>query len=121
MKQQELPLPRHGDRILHMSDHAIEVMPAVCKWATDKGIKDKLDAALDYLRIFSRGPEAEFKSHLHTDICFSVESPSFTCTVHHRVTPIPGAREYEVREGLRLLMLIGMIWNEADQDWGFHS
>jgi len=119
--QQELPLPKYGARILHMSEYATEVMPRVRAWAEGKGIVDKLDAALEYCRIFSRGPEAEWKSHLHTDICFKEDRPSFTCTVCKRVEKLPGSRDYDLREGLKLFMLIGMIWDEREQDWGFHS
>lgn len=119
--QQELPLPKDGNRILHMSDSAAEVMPRVREWAKGKGIDEKLDAALDYCRTFSKGPEEEWHSHLHTDMCFNPERPSFTCAVSRRCEPRPYADTYEERQGLRHFMLIGMIWDEREQDWSFHS
>ena len=109
------------DRILHMSDAATAAMPLIRSWAKEKGIEGKLDEALNYLRTFTQGPEKDWMSHLHTDICFEPQRPSFTCVVSKRCEPVPDARDYAIREGLNPYMMIGMIWSERDQDWSFHS
>ena len=90
-------------------------------WAKAKGVEAKLDAALDYCRTFSGGPEIDWKSYFHTDICFDENRPNFTCSVCRRVEPVPESSDYQTREGLRHYMLFGMIWHESDQDWSFHS
>jgi hypothetical protein len=104
------------DRILHMSDMCVEAMPAIRAWAVAKGVGAKLDDALDYLRTYSKGPEAEWHSHLHLDIFFNAEKPSFTCNVSRRDPEAP-----KDRERFKTLMFIGMMWNDNDQDWSFHS
>ena len=119
--QQRQPHPGAVDRILHMSDNAAEVMPRIREWAKTEGIGDKLEKALDYCRTFSGGPEAEWKSHLHTDMFFNEEKPSFTCAVSARCEPVPESSHYEIREGLKSYMLIGMIWDNSQKDWSFHS
>ena len=96
-------------------------MPRVRAWAKAKGVEAKLDAALDYCRTFSGGPEIDWKSYFHTDICFDENRPNFTCSVCRRVEPVPESSDYQTREGLRHYMLFGMIWHESDQDWSFHS
>lgn len=104
-----------------MSDIVQEAMPRIRTWAKAKGVEDKLDKALEYCRTFSGGPESDWKSHLHADMCFDEKRPSFTCAVCRRVEPVPDARDYATREGLKHYMTIGMIWHDGDQDWSFHS
>tara|TARA_R110002126_G_scaffold14054_14_gene59816 strand:+ start:818 stop:1183 length:366 start_codon:yes stop_codon:yes gene_type:complete len=109
------------DRILHMSDAAAAAIPLIRLWARSKGIEVRLDKALEYLRTFTKGPEKDWMSHLHTDMFFETQRPSFTCAVSKRGEKIPDARDYALREGLTPYMTIGMMWSEHDQDWSFHS
>lgn len=85
-------------------------MPAVQLWAETKGVGDELHRALKYLRTFSRGPEAEYHSEIHPDICYKADQPSFTCQVSRRG-----------HNGLVPFYFLAMIWDENRQDWSFHS
>jgi len=114
--QQELPLPKSADRILHMSDQVAHELNLVRTWARDKGIEKKLDDALEYARTFSGGPERDWMTWFGTDIGFSVENPSFVFTVYRRIVP-----DSDKREHLNHYMTIGMIWFDSDNDWSFHS
>jgi hypothetical protein len=105
-----------SNRVLHLTSQCEDVMPRVRRWAKGLGIEAKLDAALDYCRTYSKGPEEEWHSELGLDMFFNESKPSFICVVCRRVDP-----DSLYPTGLRHFMTIGMIWDDREQDWSFHS
>lgn len=104
------------DRVLHMSDDTKKLIEKVELWASMHGISSRLENALYYLRTFSGGPERDWKTYICPDMFFNPEKPSFIASVYRRRRNNQQCEEY-----LAHYMTIGMIYNESQQDWDFHS
>lgn len=111
-----LAQPISSDRILHMTELCANAMPDVIRFAKKNDVLSKLRSAFRYLRTYTGGSEREWKSELHLDLGFNPKMPSFTCAVCRRIP-----QEHSNMTGLRLFMLIGMIWDDSRKEWSFHS
>lgn len=132
MKQQELPLPQCGNRVLHMSEDCLAHLENVVRpRAKEAGLEDgpqkdiylQLNQALDYCRTFSKGPEEDWKSTLALDIPFNHDDMNFILSVCKRVHP--GTGEFHDSFGARDNSLnhyytVGMIWSDG-KGWSMHS
>ncbi len=99
------------NRVLHMRDNVKTFLAKVRAAAKLKGVEDKLDSKLDYLRTYSGGPEEKWHTELFSDMPHHDDQHNVIAIICRR-----GPNKELIH-----FMTIGMIWDESRQDWGCHS
>lgn len=94
-----------------MSEQCRDHLDSVRLWALVHNKKQELSKALEYLRTYSGGPEVDWQTHLMTDTPFNKEEKNFIAVIKRK----------GVDDVFRPYMTIGMIWDEREQNWSFHS
>lgn len=114
-----------ADRVLHVwNEHTQSAIDRVREWAKMNNIGKKFEDALDYLRTFSGGPERDWKSTICTDMFFNESKPCFIATIYRRRRDVQTAPDLVTMvqcEKLVPYMTIGMMYDDKEMNWSFHS
>lgn len=102
------------DRELHMSPLTAGYMARIRSWAHDNGHSEQLEEALNYLRTYPSGPEANWKTIISHDVPYDQNCKNLIAYVYRRTVPSSD-------NDLSLYMVIGMIWHESSKSWGLHT
>lgn len=98
------------DRELHFVGGIAANIVELLEWAVDKGVVKKLLRAFQYLRTYGGAGESTYRTHIGCDMFYNPERPSFVAKIERR-----NVDKWEH------FMTIGMIWDDGEQDWSFHS